>query len=96
MVFGWGKKKNAIADDVIESVETSNTEITLEEIPQILDDVKNLREKTLIAEIRTFRNKIDSDRKNLLSIANELKNDNLNTDDIDIHLKILEPQVRFD
>ena len=89
MVFGWGKKKNAIADDVIESVETSNTEITLEEIPQILDDVKNLREKTLIAEIRTFRNKIDSDRKNLLSIANELKNDNLNTDDIDIHLKIL-------
>jgi len=89
MVFGWGKKKNAIADDVIESVETSNTEITLEEIPQILDDVKNLREKTLIAEIRSFRNKIDSDRKNLLSIANELKNDNLNTDDIDIHLKIL-------
>ena len=89
MVFGWGKKKDSIVDDVIEPVATSSTEITLEEIPQILDDVKNLRGKTLIAEIRSFRNKIDSDRKNLLSIANELKNDNLKTDDIDIHLKIL-------
>ena len=55
MVFGWGKKKDSIVDDVIEPVATSSTEITLEEIPQILDDVKNLRGKTLIAEIRSFR-----------------------------------------
>ena len=47
MVFGWGKKKNVIVDDIVDSTITSNTEITLDEIPQILDDVKNLREKTI-------------------------------------------------
>ena len=29
MVFGWGKKKDSIVDDVIEPVATSSTEITL-------------------------------------------------------------------
>jgi hypothetical protein len=89
MVFGWGKKENVIKNDIVETELPSNSEITLTEIPAILHDIQNLREKTLIAEIKTFRNKIDSDRKNLLSIVNELKNDNLKTNDIDIHLKIL-------
>ena len=89
MVFGWGKKKNVIEDNIVEPEILSHSEITLAEIPKILDDIENLRQKTLIAEIKSFRNKIDSDRKNLLAIANELKNDSLKTDDIDIHLKIL-------
>ena len=74
MVFGWGKKKNVVENNVEEHVTQSKSEITLEEIPQILDDIENLRQKTLIAEIKSFRNKIDSDRKNILSISNQLKN----------------------
>ncbi|MDC0194385.1 hypothetical protein OAK01_05390 [Candidatus Nitrosopelagicus sp.] len=88
MVFGWGKK-NQTSDDQIEVVTSTNSEITLSEIPNILNDIEQLRQKTLIAEIKTFRNKIDTDRKNLLSIANQLKNDNLKTDDMDNHLKII-------
>ena len=89
MVFGWGKKKNVIENNVDQPEIKSKSEITLEEIPKLLNDIENLRQKTLIAEIKSFRNKIDSDRKNLLTIANQLKNDNLKTDDMDNHLKII-------
>ena len=88
MVFGWGKKKDVIEHEV-EPIEPVTSEIKLTEIPKIIDNIENLRQKTLVSEIKVFRNKIDSDRKNLLSIANKLKNDNLKTDDIDIHLKLI-------
>ena len=88
MVFGWGKKKDII-EEKIESTEPINSEITLSEIPKILADIEQLRAKTLVSEIKVFRNKIDNDRKNLLIIANELKNADLKTGDIDNHLKII-------
>ena len=88
MVFGWGKKKDVI-EHKIESIEPVHSEIKLADIPKIIDNIENLRQKTLVSEIKVFRNKIDSDRKNLLSIANKLKNDNLKTDDLDNHIKII-------
>ena len=89
MVFGWGKKKIVQHDEEVEPVFVKNSEISLLEIPKILNDIKTLRQKTLVSEIKFLRKKILTDRKNLLSIVSELKNDNLNTDDIDNHLKIL-------
>ena len=89
MVFGWGKKKDVSQDNMFTPSEPDNLEISTSDIPKILKDINSLREKTLIAEIKSFRNKIDSDRKNLLSIANQLKNDNLKTDDLDNHIKII-------
>jgi hypothetical protein len=89
MVFGWGKKKDVSHDNMFTPSEPENLEISTSDIPKILKDINSLREKTLIAEIKSFRNKIDSDRKNLLSIANQLKNDNLKTDDLDNHIKII-------
>jgi len=89
MVFGWGKKKNIIENNIDEPEISRNSEITLVEVPKIIDDIESLRQKTLIAEIKSFRNKIDSDRKNLLTIANQLKHDDLKTDDMDNHLKII-------
>ena len=67
MVFGWGKKKDVIEHEV-EPIEPVTSEIKLTEIPKIIDNIENLRQKTLVSEIKVFRNKIDSDRKNLLSI----------------------------
>ena len=58
MVFGWGKKKNVIENNVDQPEIKSKSEITLEEIPKLLNDIENLRQKTLIAEIKSFRNKI--------------------------------------
>ncbi len=89
MVFGWGKKKNIIENNIDEPEISRNSEITLVEVPKIIDDIESLRQKTLIAEIKSFRNKIDSDRKNLLTIANQLKHDDLKIDDMDNHLKII-------
>jgi len=89
MVFGWGKKKQIIEERVSESVAPTHKNIDLENIPNIIQDVTNLRQKTLIAEIKSFQKRIESGRKTLISIADELRKDDLNTDDMDPHLVIL-------
>ena len=83
MVFGWGKKKpQQIEADTAPQVK----EITLSKVADVVKDIRSLRSKTIIAEVRTFKNKIDSNRKTILAIATELGNDNLNVDDVDEHL----------
>ena len=89
MVFGWGKKKQVVEETTDELVVTRHKEITLQDIPDVLTDITNLRQKTLIAEVKSFQKRIQSDSKTLLSIADELGNDNLNTSDMDPHLEIL-------
>ena len=89
MVFGWGKKKQIIEESTNKITIHTQKEITLENIPDIIHDITNLRQKTLIAEIKSFQNKIESDRNVLLKIADALSNDDLNTDDMDPHLVIL-------
>ena len=89
MVFGWGKKKQLVEEAREQPVISTPKEITLENIPGIIVDITNLRQKTLIAEIKSFQKKIDSDRKVISSIASELEKDSLNTDDMDPHLVIL-------
>ena len=89
MVFGWGKKKQVIEEPKDEFVIQKEKEVTLLNIPDIIQDITNLRQKTLIAEINPLQRKIESDSKILLSIADELGNDSLSTDDMDPHLVIL-------
>ncbi len=89
MVFGWGKKKQVIEEPKDEFVIQKEKEVTLLNIPDIIQDITNLRQKTLIAEIKPLQRKIESDSKILLSIADELGNDSLSTDDMDPHLVIL-------
>ena len=45
---------------------------SLVDIPKVLDDIVILRKKTLTAEIKSHRNRIDPQREVLLKIANEL------------------------
>ena len=89
MVFGWGKKKQVVQEENDELVVTAHKEVTLHDIPNLLTDITNLRQKTLIAEVKSFQKRIQSDSKILLSIADELGKDNLNTSDMDPHLEIL-------
>ena len=53
MVFGWGKKKQ-----VEEPVERKavNQDIELSEVPQIINDLRKLRESQTISEIKNLRN----------------------------------------
>ena len=89
MVFGWGKKKQVVEEKKNELVTPTHKEASLQSIPNIIQDITNLRQKTLVAEVRSFQNRIELGRKTLLSIADELKKDNLNIDDMDPHLVIL-------
>ncbi len=86
MVFGWGKKNEKQQE--IETVPLEK-QISLSEVNKITSEIKSLREKTLISEYRSFKNKIVDQLKELIRIAKELEKDNLKTDDIDKHLKTI-------
>ena len=89
MVFGWGKKKKVEYNEPVENFTSSSQTITLDEIPKILDDIVILRKGTLAAEIKSHRNRIDSQREVILKIANELSEDELDPDKLDPHFQIM-------
>ena len=86
MVFGWGKKKQ-----VEEPVERKrvNQDIELSEVPQIINDLRKLRESQTISEIKHLRNDTAPLIDDLMKIGIVLDKDNLNIDDIDKHLAII-------
>ena len=86
MVFGWGKKK--FEKQTIETAPLKK-EISLSDVTKITEEIRTIREKTLIAETNSLKNKIKVNLDELLKISKTLENDNLKTDDLDIHLKIL-------
>jgi len=83
MVFGWGKKKpQRHEDDNIPEIK----QITLTKVSDAVKEIRLLRLKTVLAEVKIFRNKINSNRKIILNIATELERDNLKMDELDPHL----------
>ena len=85
MVFGWGKKKNQEPEASIQE----EKKIKLSEIKSKIDEIQSLRAKTIIAEIKSFRKKIEENLDAISKIIKELEQDNLHVDDIDKHLEIL-------
>jgi len=83
MVFGWGKKKPEQQEtDIV----TREKQITLNEIPDIISEIRSIRERTIIAEVKSFRNKINLNRNTIQNIAIDLESDSLNLDDMDAHI----------
>ena len=89
MVFGWGKKKKVECEEPVETLSSSPQNITLDEIPKILNDIVILRKGTLASEIKSHRNRIDPQREVILKIANELSEDELDPDKLDPHFQIM-------
>jgi len=85
MVFGWGKKKNQEPEASIQE----EKKIKLSEIKSKIDEIQSLRAKTIIAEIKSFRKKIEENLDAISKIIKELEQDNHHVDDIDKHLEIL-------
>ena len=83
MVFGWGKKKPEQQETDIVAREE---QITLDEIPDIIGEIRSIRERTIISEVKAFRNKINLNRNAIQNIAVDLEGDSLNLDDMDTHL----------
>jgi len=84
MVFGWGKKQE---ENTSEKIVTKEVEIQFTGIEKILEEMSELRKKTLIAEVKTFRNKMEPERNEVLRIVNELEKDDLKMDSMDPHLQ---------
>ena len=83
MVFGWGNKKSQQHED---DTPPEIKQITLTGVSDIIKEIRSIRLKTIIAEVKTFRNKINSNCKTILKIATDLEHDNLKIDDMDPHL----------
>ena len=86
MVFGWGKKKHEKQEV---EITPQKKQITLDDIPSIINEIRIIRKKTIIAETKTFRNKIKSSSETILHIAIDLERDKLKVDDMDVHLRRL-------
>ena len=93
MVFGWGKKK--LEENEI-NVISKEKHILLSDVTDILKEIHSVRDKTIMAEVKTFRNKINSNRETLLKITKELGGDTLNTEEIDHHLRRLVDRGKSD
>ena len=93
MVFGWGKKK--LEENEI-NVIPKEKHILLTDVTDILKEIHSVRDKTIMAEVKTFRNKINSNRETLLKITKELGGDTLNTEEIDHHLRRLVDRGKSD
>ena len=86
MVFGWGKKKSEKQQP---EIAPQKKQIIFDNIPDVINEIRTIRAKTIIAETSTFRNKIKSSSETILHIAINLERDTLKVDDIDVHLKRL-------
>ena len=86
MVFGWGKKKLV---EVSVEHKSSNQNISLQNIPQIISDLSKLRESQILSEIKTLRNNTAPLIDDLMKIGIVLEKDDLKVDDIDKHLAII-------
>ena len=86
MVFGWGKKKSEKQEP---EMAPQKKQILLSDVPNVVDEIRSIRTKTIIAEAKTFKNKIKPSCETILHIAIDLERDTLNVNDIDIHLKRL-------
>ena len=86
MVFGWGKKKPKIQES---DMPPQTKQILLSDISNAINEIQSIRTKTIIAETKTFRNKIKSSSETILHIAIDLERDTLKVDDMDIHLRRL-------
>jgi len=87
MVFGWGKKKH-VEEKPVER-KSVNQDIELSEVPQIINDLRKLRESQTISEIKNLRNETAPLIDDLMKIGIVLDKDDLNIDDIDKHLAII-------
>ena len=83
MVFGWGKKKTQQYEEDITSREK---EIFLSEIPDIIKQLKSIKEKTVISETDIFRNKIKSNCDSILKTVGDFEHASIKSEDLDPHL----------
>ncbi len=87
MVFGWGNKKSVDTTRVERT--SSNQNIFLSDVPQIISDLSKLRESQTLSEIKNLRNNTAPLIDDLMKLGIVLEKDDLKVDNIDKHLAII-------
>ena len=85
MVFGWGKKKEEKKSEEI----SSQKQIRLSDVPEIIQQILELRTSQIISDIKSIRDNTEPLIKELIMIGNTLEKDDLQVDEIDKHLRII-------
>ena len=85
MVFGWGKKRST---DAIESTQLAK-QISLDKIEGILQEKKDNISNEIIEKSKSIRDKIETNRKKIIQLFSQFESDDLGTQDVDKHLKII-------
>jgi hypothetical protein len=85
MVFGWGKKKTA--NETIES-RVLERQVALSEINDIIKENETQRIKKITESVKSIRDAVEIERKNIMQITSQLESDTLKVDDVDKHLKL--------
>ena len=87
MVFGWGNKKPVEPTRVERTA--ANQNISLSDVPKIIDDLSKLRESQTLSEIKNLRNNTAPLIDDLMKLGIVLEKDDLKVDNIDKHLAII-------
>jgi len=82
MVIGWGKKKSKKQEP---EITPQKKQILHSDVPNVVDEIRSIRTNTIIAETKTYKNKIKSSCDTIQLIAIDQERETLNVDDIDIH-----------
>lgn len=85
MVFGWGKKKST--DGFTES--TQLKQVSLAEINGVLQERKNLLGNQIVEKAKSMSKEIENRRKEIVQIISQFESDELGSQDVDKHLKII-------
>jgi len=88
MVFGWRKKKQEKETTPVNEI-SKDKEISLSDVPAIVNELYELRTSQTLSEIKHLRNNTEPLITDLIKIGNVLEKDNLKVDDIDKHLAII-------
>jgi chromosome segregation ATPase len=84
MVFGWGKK-----DKGKKLEEPTQNQISVDDVPKIIDDFLSIRTNHALSEIKSLRDATNPLIEELVKIGKTLEKDNLNVDEIDKPLRVI-------
>jgi len=87
MLFGWKKKAKPEGSEISQPFSEKDTKLS--DVKNIISDIMDLRKKTLISQINAFQKKISPNLEEILKIIKKLERDDLDTEDIDKHLKTI-------
>jgi hypothetical protein len=85
MVFGWGKKKSTSPIESSQPVK----QISLVTIDSLLEEKKNILINVIIEKTKAIRGEIELSRKAIIQLFLQFESDDLGSQDIDKHLKII-------